>query len=66
MAKMRLASGETSASSAVAEIARPLRQHDAAGNELQRRRIGRLFGLDEHCRDPFRAGKRRERRLEWF
>ena len=33
-----------------AEIARLADEDVAAGQEFQRRRIGRGFGLDEHCR----------------
>ena len=54
------ASGDTAAVCGRAEIARLADENVAAGQEFQRRRIGRGFGLDEHLRaaDQFWNGSK--------
>ena len=48
MANSRSASGDFAASAALAQVERAGFEHGLAGQELQGRRIGRGFGLDEH------------------
>ena len=52
MAKMRGRQRRHSGLVGIAEIARLARQHVAARQELQGRRIGGFFGLDEHFLGP--------------